>query len=264
MAALALLLLIPLCMWGGQTILLRRAGIPIRLRIGAEDLPPSLRRLNRVITQGAFAAVLLGYPLLRGQSPIAYYGRYLPLAGRPVELVHGAAAAVLYLALLYAAWTVSDNVQFRVRDSGVKLARRLAGAPLTAIFAATVEEFLFRAVLLAGLLESFERLTALALGALLFAAAHYIRRVKRYWTFPGHVALGVLLCSAFIWTGALWLPLGLHAGGVLVLAGVRPLVRYRGPAWLVGASIYPYAGAVGIAALSLLTVNIWLAYGGKP
>ncbi len=43
---------------------------------------------------------------------------------------------------------------------------------------------------------------------------------------------------------------------------VRPVVRYTGPAWLVGASIFPYAGAVGIAALVLLTVNMWLVYGG--
>jgi membrane protease YdiL (CAAX protease family) len=264
MAALGMLLLVPVCMWGGQTILLRHAGIPIRLRIGAEDLPLRLRRLNRVITQSAFAAVLLGYPLLRGQSPVAYYARYLPLAGRPLELAYGAAAAILYLALLYLAWAISDNVQFRVRHDGARLLRRLAGAPLTAVFAASVEEFLFRAVLLAGLLETFDRFTALTLGALIFAAAHYIRRVKRYWTFPGHLALGFLLCSAFLLTGALWLPLGLHAGGVLVLAGVRPLVRYRGPAWLVGASIYPYAGAVGIAALLLLTMNIWLAYGAQP
>jgi hypothetical protein len=29
----------------------------------------------------------------------------------------------------------------------------------------------------------------------------------------------------------------------------------------VGASIFPYAGAVGIVALLLLTFNIWLSYG---
>ena len=95
------------------------------------------------------------------------------------------------------------------------------------MFAAGVEELLFRAVLLVGLLETFDEVSAMAIGAMLFAGAHYIRRVKRYWTFAGHVVLGVLLCAAFVWTKALWLPFGLHAGGVLVLAGVRPLVRYR-------------------------------------
>ncbi len=262
MVALAALLLVPVCMWGGQSVMLRLAGLPIRLRIGAEDLPPNLRRWNRVITQAAFAAVLIGYPLLCGLSPIAYYARYLPLGRRPLELLYGAAAAVLYLCLLYAAWVAGDNVHFRARHAGPRLIRRIAAAPLTAVFAAGVEELLFRAVLLVGLLETFDEVSAVAIGAMLFAGAHYIRRVKRYWTFAGHVVLGVLLCSAFVWTKALWLPFGLHAGGVLVLAGVRPLVRYTGPAWLVGASIYPYASVVGIAALLLLTVNIWLAYGG--
>ena len=100
------------------------------------------------------------------------------------------------------------------------------------------------------------------IGTVIFAAAHYVRSVKRYWTFPGHVALGALLCAAFYWTGNVWLSFGVHAGGVLVLMAVRPVVRYTGPAWLVGASIFPYAGAVGIAALVLLTVNMWLVYGG--
>ena len=69
---------------------------------------------------------------------------------------------------------------------------------------------------------------------------------------------------AFVCTGALWLPVGLHAGGALVLMAIRPLVRYSGPAWLVGASIFPYAGVAGAAALILLTINIWLCYGGLP
>jgi hypothetical protein len=35
----------------------------------------------------------------------------------------------------------------------------------------------------------------------------------------------------------------------------RPMVRYVGPGWLVGASIFPYAGVPGVAALLLLS---WL------
>ena len=45
------------------------------------------------------------------------------------------------------------------------------------------------------------------------------------------------------------------------MMGARPFVRYVGPPWLVGASIFPYAGVVGLGALVLLTVNIWLYYG---
>jgi len=265
MLALVCLLAVPAIMWLGQSVLLLAAGLPLRVRISAEDLPRPLRPVNRVVTNVAFAAALLGYPLLRGQSPLAYYRRFFPVTdARPAEALFGIAASVLYLSLLYLAWTLTDNVRFRVRHTPGRLLQRLSGVPPTALFVALVEELLFRAMLLAGLLEALDARVALPIGVLAFAGAHYLRPVKRYWTFPGHLALGVLLCSAYLLTRALWLPLGLHAGGVLVLMGTRPLVRYTGPAWLVGASIFPYAGVVGIAGLLLLTLNLWLHFGGSP
>jgi membrane protease YdiL (CAAX protease family) len=260
MLALFLLALIPLIMWLGQSALLLRAGLPLRLRISAADLPRPLKRINRAVTYVAFAAVLLGYPWLRGRTPLAYYSDFFPLGYRAFEMLYGAAAAILYLALLYLAWNLTDNVRFRVRHSPGRLIQRLAGVPPTALLVAVLEELLFRAILLAGLIESFPARIALPLGVLAFAGAHYVRSVKRHWTFPGHLALGTLFCAAFFWSDALWLSVGLHAGGVLVLMAVRPFVRYTGPAWLVGASIFPYAGAVGILALLLLTVNMWLTW----
>jgi hypothetical protein len=74
----------------------------------------------------------------------------------------------------------------------------------------------------------------------------------------------MLLCVSFACTGALWLPLGLHGGGILIIMGLRPLVRYVGPPWLVGASIFPYAGAVGVIGLTILTFNMWLLHGAQP
>jgi membrane protease YdiL (CAAX protease family) len=264
MLALGLLLLTPVVMWLGQSVALRLAGLPLRSWLGTADLPSAVRRANRTITKVVFGGVLVIYPLLRGESPLAYYARFFPLGARPLEMLHGAAAGILYLALLYLAWMVTDNAHFGVRHEVRRLAVRLAGVPFTALLIALVEELLFRGVLLADLLHSFSPYVALPIGVVVFAAAHYVRRVKRYWTFPGHLALGMLLCLAFYWTHALWLPIGLHAGGVLVLMAVRPVIRYRGPAWLVGASIFPYAGGVGIAALLALTLNMWLRYGGQP
>jgi len=261
MLALGLLILLPVVMWVCQTVLLWRAGLPPRLRIGAADLPRPLKRINRLVTNAAFAALLVAYPLLRGQSPLAYYGGFLPGGTRPLEALHGAAASILYLALLYLAWNLTDNVRFGVRHRRRRLVRRLAGVPLTAALVALVEELLFRAMLLAGLLDSFSPPVALPLGVVLFAGAHYVRGVKRYWTLPGHLALGTLFCLAFFLTNALWLSLGLHAGGVVILMGARPFVRYSGPTWLVGASIFPYAGLAGLAGLALLTINMWLCYG---
>jgi len=261
MLALILLALAPLMILGGQCAILATAGLPLRWRISSSDLPRSVKRANRVLLNAVLASVLLAYPLLRGESIVGYYARFFPLDCGPIDLLRGAAASVLYLALLYGAWVATDNVRCNVRHSPATLTRRLAAVPLMSIAAATLEELLFRAVLLAGLLESFPTAIAMALGILIFAAAHYVRSVKRYWTFPGHVALGGLFCVAFLCTRTLWLPIGLHAGGILVLMGIRPFARYAGPSWLVGASIFPYAGVVGIFALGLLTANVWLTYG---
>lgn len=261
MTALGLLIAVAVVMWLSQAALLRLAGVRSSMSARSARLPRHLRRVNRLITNVAFVAALLVYPLSRGHPPLAYYASFFPLGERPVEMLYGAAAAILYLCLLYLAWTVSDNVRFEIRHERRRLVRRMAAALPTAVFAALVEELLFRAVLLADLLEGFSESVAVVLGVVVFAAAHYIRGAKRYWTFPGHLALGALFCLAFVFSGALWLPLGLHAGGVLVLMAVRPYIRYTGPAWLVGASIFPYAGVMGVMALVLLIVNLWVRYG---
>ncbi|MBI4578568.1 MAG: CPBP family intramembrane metalloprotease [Planctomycetes bacterium] len=262
MYAIVLLLLVPAAMWLSQTVLLVKAGLPVRARINPIDLPRHLKRYNRMVTYLTFLAVLVAYPLTRGQWPWAYYVSYFPLGRRPWELAHGAAAAMLYLSLLYVAWIASGNVLFRVRHERRRLIKRLAGVPLTALMVALLEELLFRTVLLADLLRSLDPAVAVAVGAAIFAGAHYVRSVKRYWTIAGHVVLGVLLCLAFVYTRALWLPVGLHAAGVVLLLGTRPFIRYQGPPWLIGASVFPYAGAVGVAALILLTVNVYMIYGG--
>ena len=264
MTALLLLLAVPPIMWIGQTLLLRAAGFPARRRIGAHDLPEHLRVANRMVTQGAIVAALVVYPLLRGESPAAYYLRLLP-PGRPVWAAwHGLAVALLFLAMIHLAWNIAGCVQFSVRQRRARIVRRLITTPFSALLGAGVEELLFRGVLLAGLLESFPRPAAVAVGAGCFAGAHYVREVKRYWTLPGHLMLGLCLCLAFVWTGSLWLPIGIHAGGILAILAARPFVRYAGPAWVTGASIFPFAGVVGIAALAILTASLrpWYGVGG--
>jgi membrane protease YdiL (CAAX protease family) len=264
MLGLVLLLVVPAILWAGQSALLRYAGLPLRWQLSARDLPRELKRINRGITYAAFGVALAAYPLLRGQSPVRYYGEFLPWDSRVAVAAVGAAGAVLYLALLYFAWLITGNVRFEIRHRTGRLVRRLLTAPLIAVCIALLEELLFRALLLADLQRTWPAVIALPVGVVVFAGAHYVRGVKRYWTFPGHLALGLLFCVAFFATGTIWLSAGLHAGGVWVLMAVRPFIRYTGPAWLVGASIFPYAGVVGVAALLMLTLNVWLAFGATP
>lgn len=263
MYALITLAAIPAVMWLVQTLMLVALGEPVRARIGGRNLPKSVKRVGRIVTNTTLASVLLIYPLLRGTSPWTYYAAFLPLNERTADVGLGVAAAVLYLTLLYLAWMLSGNVTFAPRHDARRIVRHLLSVPLTAVLAAFLEELLFRAVLLNDLLATWSTPVAVGVAALIFASAHYVRDVKRRWTFPGHIALGLLFCVAFVAAErTLWLPFGLHAGGILVLMGVRPFVRYTGPPWLVGASIFPYAGVPGIVALGLLTLNVCLLVGG--
>lgn len=263
MTAIGLLIAAVALMWVGQCAILLSAGEPIRLRISSAGMTKPMKQAGRAVTNLAIAAVVLLYPLTRGEGPVAYYARLLPIDTTALRGLHGFAVAVLFLALMFLAWVATDNLRLRLRHEAGRTARRLAVVPLSAALGALTEELLFRGVVLADLLDSMPAVPAVAIGAAIFAAAHYVRRVKRYWTFPGHCMLGVLLCTAFLWTRSLWLPMGLHAGGILMTLGTRPFARYAGPPWLVGASIFPYAGLIGVLALGLLTVSMWLSYGVK-
>jgi membrane protease YdiL (CAAX protease family) len=154
-------------------------------------------------------------------------------------------------------------LQIDVHHSRRKWTRRLTMLAPTALFGAFVEELLFRGVVMADLLRTpaLNPVGGVLMATAVFAGAHYVRSVKRHWTLPGHVMLGLLLCIAFQRTGQLWLAAGLHAGGIMMIMAARPFVRYRGPAWLTGASIFPFAGVVGIAGLGILTVFVATHFG---
>ncbi len=262
MTALGLLLIVPIVMWGVQTLQLRAHGLPIRWRIDAGGAPRSIRSVGRLVTQASLLAVIACYPLLEGRSPLEYYAALLPAASA-ARAVRGAAVTTLFLCILYMAWIATDGLRVSVHQSRRRWMRRLFLLVPTACLGALVEEMLFRGVVMADLMQTewLPRWAALAIAVFAFAAAHYVRSVKRRWTFFGHLALGLLLCVAFLRTGTLWLSIGLHAGGILMIMGTRPFVRYRGPAWLTGASVYPYAGVVGIVGLGILSGFVARWYG---
>ncbi len=265
MIALLLLACVPVVMWVVQTAQLRAYGLPVRWRIDAGDAPRTIRTTGRIVTQASLLTVILVYPLLRGQPILDYYAELLPMTDTALQSVHGAAVSILFLCVLYLAWIATDRLRVSVHQSRRRWVRRLVLLVPTACFGAFVEELLFRGVVMADLLDSpyVPMSVAVAASILVFAGAHYVRSVKRRWTIFGHLMLGLLLCVAFLRTGTLWLAIGLHAGGILMIMGTRPFFRNRGPAWLTGASIFPFSGAVGIVGLAALTAFV-ACYYGKP
>jgi len=263
--ALLLLAAVPVVMWAVQTAQLRACGLPVRWRIDAAGAPRKIRTTGRIVTQASLLAVIAAYPLLRGQPILDYYAELLPMTETALQSVHGAAVSILFLCALYGVWTATDRLRVSMHQSRRRWVRRLVLLAPTACLGAFVEELLFRGVVMADLMDSplLPRSVAVAMSILVFAGAHYVRSVKRRWTIFGHLMLGVLLCVAFLRTGTLWLAIGLHAGGIFMIMGTRPFLRSRGPAWLTGASIFPFSGVVGVLGLAILTTFV-ACYYGKP
>jgi|ERR1043166_693516 membrane protease YdiL (CAAX protease family) len=254
MIAFPLLLAVPLLMWIVQNVVLMANGMPVRLRIDARRAPTIVRVAGRITTQICLLTVILGYPVLSKRGGIlGFYQSLLPIGSDFVDFVRGAAAVVLCLSTLYVIWILTERIDIKAHLSRKRCVRRLSMVIPTALFGAGVEELVFRGVLMGDLFRTgLPPSLAIPVGTIVFAGAHYIRSVKRKWTFPGHLVLGVLLCLAFSLTRNLWLPYGLHAAGIFMIMGTRPFFWYKGPTWITGASIFPFAGLIGISGLGVL------------
>jgi uncharacterized protein len=158
---------------------------------------------------------------------------------------------------------------------------------ISAIAIAIIEEGFFRAFLMVGMGGDFGRTSALLLSSAIYAIAHLVRSPAKFYvtgmhplagletlglslahlaspalmlpTFVGLFLLGILLGEAFLETGTVYLPIGLHAGFVLG-AKLWPRMTSGGvalPEWLRGYGSQPLisgiaAWAVAVAILLLI------------
>lgn len=129
------------------------------------------------------------------------------------------------------------------------------------LLTALKEELLMRGMLLSGLLRLLRGRAALAIGisALAFGLIHLSNPAASALSVLGNTLGGVVYGLAFVLTGRLWLPIGLHfawnfvQGPILgfpvsgIAEGGLLQVQDLGPAWLTGGGYGPEGGAVGIA-----------------
>ncbi|MBD3942847.1 CPBP family intramembrane metalloprotease [Microbacterium sp. NEAU-LLC] len=133
---------------------------------------------------------------------------------------------------------------------------------------AVAEEVLFRGVVLRLLQRAFGTWIALAGSAALFGLLHLLNPGASPW---GAVSIaveaGLMLGAAFVATGSLWLPIGLHLGWNVALVAVFGTVTSgsdaqgslvsavtEGPVWLTGGAFGPEASLVAIVACSIVTI----------
>jgi membrane protease YdiL (CAAX protease family) len=98
-----------------------------------------------------------------------------------------------------------------------RVAPLFAGATLAAVG----EEIIFRGVLVRILRDAFNAPVAIAVSSLLFGGIHALNPDA---TLAGEIGIaleaGVLLGLAYLWTGSVWLPIGIHLGWNLTGAAI--------------------------------------------
>jgi hypothetical protein len=244
-----------LSLWVVQSIALKLAGEPLAWPLRFTTRRPLIRWTGRVMIQVTWLIILIGTPLALGVHPSEFVRRAFPtpVAWRDVAITFSLMffpSATIYALYIKIGWVRIEPQFDRITRRGKLFRRFLTPLPL-----ATVEESVFRGVLLEQLLRSFSpsylcTTLALVLSAAVFSAVHFIKRSypgKPVWQPAyGLFIVGCLLGLAYIVGGhSLWLPVVVHAVGILVTEVMRLYVRYQAPAWLIGYSEYPYCGLIG-------------------
>ncbi len=209
-------------------------------------------------------------PLLR--SGFDHPLRNLRRATRGFLIAMAAIATLVYLAVVLGAHAAETS-------SG--LWNLMPKYIVSAIVIAIIEEGFFRAFLLVGLEDDFGRIPALLLSSAIYAFAHLVRSPAKFYvtgihplagfetlglslahaadpalvlpTFIGLFLLGIVLGEAFLETGTVYFPIGLHAGFVLG-AKLWPKMTSAGvelPGWLRGWGSQPLISGLAAWAIAL-------------
>ena len=142
-------------------------------------------------------------------------------------------------------------------------------------YAAIGEEVIFRGYMLSGFKEAWGETIGLAVMSVIFAAQHLVVRTAQETPMAlfivSLIGPGLLLGWAYLRTGSLWLPLGIHfmwnlaQDDFLNLPGRTGLesifgmqTRSRGPQWLVGSAYGIETGLLSIVPLGIGFLGVWL------
>jgi membrane protease YdiL (CAAX protease family) len=155
------------------------------------------------------------------------------------------------------------HVRFNLRMSGA-----VAGLIVVELFilswGAMAEELAFRGYPFQRLVEAFGPWIAVLIMSALFGMAHLANPHSSFWALTNTILVGILLSVAYLRTGSLWLPWGIHFGwnaalGLgfgLPVSGLNEFAvavhgRAAGPAWLTGGAYGLEGGALGTIAILL-------------
>jgi len=189
--------------------------------------------------------------------------------------VIGGAMMLVIADLIY----VAGGVSFAMDPA--RSARALAAGAWTFVWVALLEELLFRGFVFQRLIDGTGRRLALPLMAVLFAVAHWgnpgMEGPTQFWATLDTILGALLLGFAYLRTGSLALPIGLHFGwnwaqGALLGFDVSgfdqtgwliPTLLDK-PQWLTGGSFGPEASIFAVLVDATAVLLIWRWKGMAP
>lgn len=255
-----------LCLlWMVQSITLVVAGEPLAWPLRFETRKPLVKWTSRVMIHTTWLIILVGTPFALGASPLDWLHQEfpMPIPFRDIAITFSIMlfpAPIMYALWIAAGWVRIEPQHDRATRRG-KLFRRFIG-PLPL---ATLEEAVFRGVLLEQLLRTFpqsDAYTALAVAAssAVFSSTHFIKKSypgKPVWQPAyGLFIVGCLFGLAYVVGGrSLWLPIAAHGAAVFAIEVMKLYVAFTGPPWLIGYAEFPQSGLLG----SLLVLGAAMA-----
>lgn len=259
-----------LLLWAAQCMAQRRAGEPLTPPLRYRTQSPLVKWTGRIMIQLTWLGILLAFPLAIGSDPSAYYGRALSgesgwrqlWIGFAVMFLAGAVSVLLGLAF---GW-----MRVQVNHPPRRFWRKFFDRIRTAATLPVMEEAVFRAVLLEQVVllipATFTwRAAAVAATAAIFSVMHFLRPrrpgLPLWQPMWGLFLVGCLFGAAYLHAGrTLWLPIGLHAGAILICQWARLTTKHTGPPWLVGYGEHPQSGVVGFITILIVAaaVCLWL------
>ncbi|MDK2981216.1 MAG: protease family protein [Chloroflexota bacterium] len=256
----------------GVNLLMRalNAGQNVRVFIGNTLTRGGMIAAALILTSSMLTSVLkqpAGRMLLPRR---AGWGKDL-LAGLGIA---AAGMAVVFLLELALGWIRVEGLALSALPWDAVL-RALWLALLANATAAVAEETLFRGFLFTGLKEAWDTAGALLVSAIIFSSVHILANAAdgTQWTklIPMVTLVGVLLGWAYLRTGNLWLPVGLHFAWNLFQDDVFNLNAHNvsdtliglqtsasGPGWFAGTAFGIEVGAAGVLATLLCALGVWL------
>ena len=253
-------------LWAVQSAALLFVGEPLTWPLHYTTRQPLVRWTGRGMIQISWLTILLGVPLALGVSPGEALQRALPLPVPWRHIVIGSLVLALpFLAVLtidyFVGWLrIEPKFDARIRRG--KLARRF----VTPVPLATVEEAVFRGIVLEQLLQAMARAlpysaAAVVISAILFSSVHFIRRQpegKAVWQQAyGFFLAGCLFGVAYVAGGRnLWVPIAMHAWAILIIEIGRLYCQFTGPRWIIGFAESPYSGVIGTIAVAGMALGL--------